>query len=122
MSFTMLVNIFTSILCAGVLVQSVRMMRSLRALRGGAIGEVVTALDHSTQQARLVLSQLKLALGDCARSAQIATEGKAICDELLVMIGIADASADRLAEAANAAGPRPADAADADADAVMGYA
>lgn len=118
MTITMLVNISTSILCAGVLVQSVRMMRSLRTLRGGAIAEVVTALDHSTQQARLVLSQLKLALGDCARSAQTVAEGKAICDELLVMIGIADASADRLAEAAaNAAGPRHADA-----DAVTEYA
>lgn len=103
MNFATLANIVTIILCGAVLVQSVRMMRSLKAVRGGAIAEVVAALDRSTGQARVVLSELKTALGDCAGSARVLADGKAIADELTVMVGIANASADRMAETANAA-------------------
>ena len=62
MNFSTVANIATIILCAAVLVQSVRMMRSLKAVRGGAIA-----------------------------------------DELTVMVVIANASADRMADAADAA-------------------
>ncbi|TCP72407.1 DUF6468 domain-containing protein [Sphingomonas sp. PP-CE-1G-424] len=103
MNFSTVANIATIILCAAVLVQSVRMMRSLKAVRGGAIADVVEALDRSTGQARMVLSELRDALGECAHSARAVAEGKAIADELTVMIGIANASADRMADAADAA-------------------
>ncbi|HEX8484314.1 DUF6468 domain-containing protein [Sphingomonas sp.] len=103
MSFATLANIATAILCAAVLVQSVRMMRSLKAVRGDAIGEIIKALDHSTTQARGVLVELKAALGDCTRQSGTLAEAKAIADELTVMVGIANASADRMADAANAA-------------------
>lgn len=96
-------NLATIILCCAVLVQSVRMMRSLKAVRGGAIAEVVQALDNSTGQARMVLAELKTALGDCGHNARALADAKAIADELTVMVGIANASADRMADAAAAA-------------------
>lgn len=103
MSIAVVVNILTIILCAAVLVQSLRMMRSLKAVRGGAMTEVVTALDGATMQARRVLYELKAALGECAGSAQAVADAKAICDELTVMVGIANASAERMVDAANGA-------------------
>jgi hypothetical protein len=103
MNFATVADLGTMILCAAVLVQSVRMMRSLKAVRGGAIVEVVTLLDRSTAEARMVLSELKTALGDCAGAAKALADGHAIADELTVMVGIANASADRMADAAHAA-------------------
>lgn len=103
MTFATIADLGTMILCAAVLVQSVRMIRSLRAVRGGAITEVVTLLDRSTTEARMVLSELKGALHDCSTSARALAEGQAIADELTVMVGIANASADRMADVANAA-------------------
>jgi len=103
MSVPILVNILTIILCAAVLVQSMRMMRSLKALRSGAMRDVVVALDASTTQARRVLSELKAALAECVGSAQAVMDAKAICDELTVMTGIANASAERMVDAANGA-------------------
>ena len=103
MNFATVANLGTMILCAAVLVQSVRMMRSLKAVRGGAIVEVVTLLDRSTAEARMVLSELKAALHDCSASARALADGQAIADELTVMVGIANASADRMADVANAA-------------------
>ena len=103
MNLTTLANAVTAILCIAVLVQSVRMMRSLGELRGGGgMAEVVAALDTSTQQAQRVLHELRRSLVDCAASAEIVAQGKVMSDELTVMIGIANASADRMAETANA--------------------
>jgi hypothetical protein len=76
------------------------MMRSLKAMQGGAMLEVVTALDRSTEEARAVLSELKVALASCASASRSLADGKAIADELTVMVGIANASADRMADAA----------------------
>ena len=104
MTFATAANVATAILCLAVLVQSIRMMRSLRALRSGApIAEVVEALDRSTEQARQVLCDLRGSLGDCAATARVIAEGRSLSDELTVMIGIANASADRMMDAADAA-------------------
>jgi len=103
MSFATATNIVTIILCAAVLVQSMRMMRSLRAVRGGAIAEMVAALDTATGEARSVLCELKTALGGCVDVARPLAEAREIADELAVMIGIANASADRIAKVAGAA-------------------
>lgn len=110
MNFATLANIATAILCAAVLVQSIRMMRSLKAVRGDAITEIIAALDHSTAEARGVLFELKAALADCGRHAKVVADGKAIADELTVMVGIANASADRMADAANEARRQQIDA------------
>ena len=121
MTFAIATNIATMALCLAVLVQSVRMMRSLKAVKDGALTDVVGALDRSTAQARGVLSELKAALVDCAGNARVLDEGKNMADELGVMIEIANNTAERLMTAASsanrAADDDQADAAD-DADRV----
>lgn len=118
MNFAVITNILTMALCIAVLVQSVRMMRSLKAVKEGALTDVVTALDRSTVQARAVLSELKAALVECAGNARVLNEGKSMADELGVMIEIANNTAERLVQAAaDANRASVVDGAEADADA-----
>lgn len=107
MNFATMTNIVTILFCTAVLVQSVRMMRSLKSVKEGALTDVVEALDRSTAQAREVLGELKLTLGECAASGRVVADGRDMAEELGVMIGIANATAERLVEAASAAN-RPA--------------
>jgi len=110
MSFPLFANIVTTILCLAVLVQSVRMMRSLKAVGNDQMGSVVAALDESTAQARAVLSSLKHTLeGDFAGSVKLVLEGREIRDELKMMIEIANSMAERLSDSSRPAadaGPR----------------
>ena len=103
MSFATAINIATILLCLAVLVQSVRMMRALRAMRDGTLTPVVSALGKSTAGARIVLGELKAALGDCSASARAARQAGEIAEELHTMIGIANNTAERLVEAASEA-------------------
>jgi ABC-type transporter Mla subunit MlaD len=103
MSFATLANLATMIFCGAVLVQSIRMMRSIQTVKDGALSKVVEALDNSTAQARDVLSEMKSTLNQYARHEHHVTRGREIADELGVMIGIANATAERLAETASAA-------------------
>lgn len=73
MNFATFANIVTTLFCIAVLVQSVRMMRSLKAVKEGALTDVVAALDKATGQARSVLSDLKLTLAACAHQAACST-------------------------------------------------
>ncbi|HEX8413717.1 MAG TPA: DUF6468 domain-containing protein [Sphingomicrobium sp.] len=100
MNFATLTNIATMAFCLAVLIQSVRMMRSLKAVKDGALTDVVGALDKSTAQARLVLGELKATLGECAANGRLLSESREMAEELGVMIGIANASAERIIEAA----------------------
>jgi 23S rRNA maturation mini-RNase III len=59
MSFATFTNIIVIFIGAAVLVQSVRMMRSFRAVKDGGLKQMVEALDKATGQARLVLADLK---------------------------------------------------------------
>lgn len=107
MSFATLTNIATMLFCMAVLVQSVRMMRSLKTVRDGALTEVVEALDRSTNQARKVLSELREILrGDASTIARTVVEGRAMTDELAIMIGVADVTAERIVDAVATARPR----------------
>ena len=100
MTFATLSNIVTMLFCSAVLVQSVRMIRCLRAVKGAAFGEIVTALDAATAQAREVLAELRETLRtDCAANARVIATGTAMREELTVMAGIADAVAERIVEA-----------------------
>jgi hypothetical protein len=101
MSFATVSNIATTLLCLAVLVQSVRMMRSLKAVKEGALTDVVGALDKSTAEARVVLGELKAALVHCAGNGRVLDNSRAIADELRLMIDIANATAERLVEAAS---------------------
>lgn len=100
MSIALLANVLTIILCMAVLVQSVRMMKSLRTVKDGALTQVVEALQVATVQARAVLSDMKHTLGtDCARNAQLVERARELRDELSLMTGLADAAAERIVSA-----------------------
>lgn len=100
MSIALFANVLTIILCMAVLVQSVRMMKSLRTVKDGALTQVVEALQVATVQARAVLSDMKHTLGtDCARNAQLVERARELRDELSLMTGLADAAAERIVSA-----------------------
>ncbi|MBB4840152.1 MULTISPECIES: DUF6468 domain-containing protein [Sphingomonas] len=100
MSIALLANVLTIILCMAVLVQSVRMMKSLRTVKDGALTQVVEALQVATVQARAVLSDMKHTLGtDCARHAQLVERARELRDELSLMTGLADSAAERIVSA-----------------------
>ena len=103
MSFTAFTNIITILFCIAVLVQSVRMMRSLKQVREGQLDRTVGALDIATASARSVLAELKQTLStEGAANARTLNEAREVREELNVMIGIANAMAERLIEAASA--------------------
>lgn len=104
MSFASFVNIITIIFCLAVLVQSVRMMRSLEAVKGAgaALPQMLQGLDAATTQASKVLGALNETLHtDAAVSARMLSQAEDIRDELGIMVGIANATADRLLEASS---------------------
>lgn len=97
MSLALLANALTMIFCMAVLVQSVRMMKSLRTVKDGALTETVTALQNATAQARAVLSDMKHTLGtEAAQNARVVEQARALRDELSDMIGIADGACERI--------------------------
>lgn len=108
MSFSTFTNILTMLFCCAVLIQSVRLIRCLRAVKGEAFGTMVAALDTATAQARAVLADLRETLEtDCAANARVIASGSAMREELTVMAGIADAVAERIVEAVEKSNPRP---------------
>src|SRR5690349_18663477 len=117
MSLALLANVLTIILCMAVLVQSVRMMRSLRTVKDGALTEVVTALEKATVGARSVLSEMKATLStDCAQHARLVDQARGLRDELSDMIGIADAACERIVSAVGVANAQRAELAAGDAE------
>ncbi|HEX7852880.1 MAG TPA: DUF6468 domain-containing protein [Sphingobium sp.] len=104
MTFVSVTNILLCLLCVGVLVQSARMLRSFRAVRTGDLSETVKQLDRSTDQARQVLSDLRRVLSNEGQaSAHALASAESLRDELSLMVGIGNAVAERIAEAAEAA-------------------
>jgi hypothetical protein len=104
MTFATLTNIVLILLCGAVLVQSVRMMRSFETLKKGGLKDVVEALDKSTAQARVVLGDLKETLRtEGAANARSVAKGEEMREELTVMVGIANAVAERIVETVEAA-------------------
>ena len=109
MSFAMMTNIATTFFCLAVLVQSMRMMRSLKAVKSGDMAAFITALDKATGEARGVLNEMKATLAsECAPNLRTIEEGRAIRDELSMLVSIADATAERLVGAASNANGTPA--------------
>lgn len=110
MTYAIMSQLLLGILCVGVMVQTVRLMRRLALIADGRLGEAVGALDSATREARTVLSGLRQALGgDGAAVAREVMAARALSEELRVMIGIADAMAERLAESGTAEpAPTPA--------------
>jgi len=114
MSFTVFTNIITVLFCVAVLIQSVRMLRSLKQVREGQLDRTVLALETATAKAHGVLSEMKQTLStEGAANSHALAEARDVREELHVMIGIANAMAERLMEAASAgsqaeAAPEPA--------------
>jgi hypothetical protein len=108
MSFATTVNIAAILLCLAVLVQSIRLMRALDAIKAGGLAPMVAGLEAATAEARRVLGHLTVLMrGDLAITAQTLDDGKAILDELAVMTGIGNAIAERIVEAAAAGNRAP---------------
>jgi hypothetical protein len=104
MTFATLTNVVLILLCGAVLVQSVRMMRSFETMKKGGLKEVVEALDRSTAQARHVLGDLKETLRtEGAANARNVARGEEMREELTMMVGIANAVAERIVETVEAA-------------------
>lgn len=104
MTFASVTNILLMLLCVGVLVQSVRLMRSVRAVRTGDLGDTVRHLDRATDQARDVLAELKRLLAtDGQSNARALAQAETLRDELSVMVGIGNAVAERIMAAAETA-------------------
>lgn len=102
MSFTTFTNVITILFCLAVLVQSVRMMRSLKQMREGQLDQTVLAVNNATAQARSVLSGLRETLStDGVANFRALGDAREIREELNVMIGIANAMAERLMDAAS---------------------
>lgn len=107
MNFVACTNIATALFCAAVLIQSVRMMRSLKAMRNAPLSDVVAALDQSTERAKTVLSEMKTMLAHgIAANGRCSEDARKLSDELRIIIEIADAAADRIVEATSAANAR----------------
>jgi hypothetical protein len=102
MTFASLTNLVVACLCLGVILQSVRMIRNIRLIQTGDLGDTIKSLDRATAQARAVLGELKdVLVTDGAANARTIATGETLRDELSVMIGIGNAVADRIMDAAS---------------------
>lgn len=103
MTFALMSNILLGLLCVGVIVQTRRLMLRLRTVSDGSMQTTVAALDRATAEARTVLEGLRRLLSeDGAAVARNVAAARALQDELGVLIGLADAMAERLVEARSA--------------------
>ncbi len=100
MSVAMTINLVTIFLCLAVLVQSLRMMRALQAVRAPDFAAMIAGLDQAAGQAGLVLAGLRSVLaGDVAVAATKLETAAALRDELTMLIDLAEARAERLVAA-----------------------
>ncbi|WP_313433913.1 DUF6468 domain-containing protein [Novosphingobium sp.] len=101
MTFATTINAVLILVCLSVLVQSARMSRRLRTLRDTQLAEGVAQMERATGQARIVLGDLKRVLStDGQAQATAIAAAEEIRDELTLMVGIGNAVADRIMEAA----------------------
>lgn len=97
MTFATMSNLATVMLCVALIVQCRRMMRSLAAFKTADLAGTVNALTSATAEAQQVLADLRDELRNHAQpTLRGLADARQISDELNLMIGIADASADRL--------------------------
>jgi hypothetical protein len=116
MTFATITNLVLGALCVIVVIQSLRMVRGVQEIRSLSLDESVAQLDRATDRAQMVLTELKRAL-ESATTAQnrAIVDGEALRDELSVMVGIGNAVAERIMEAAEAQNPKLAAADEPDA-------
>jgi len=100
MTFVTFSNALVMLLCVAVIVQTLRVSRSIRDLRATSLGDSVTQLERATGQARAVLGELRTLLAnEAVAQSRGAANSEALRDELAVMVGIGNSVADRIMEA-----------------------
>lgn len=101
MTFATLSNFILMLLCLAVIAQSVRMAKSVREIRSSPLDKSVAQLDRATGHAQAVLNELKALLAtDVLAQGRVISSAEALRDELSVMVGIGNAVAERIMEAA----------------------
>ncbi|MBZ6379232.1 hypothetical protein B5C34_08820 [Pacificimonas flava] len=115
-------SVLTILFCTAVLVQAVRLDRRLKLIQSAENGKMVQALDEAARRAEAATEALRdLLRNEGARLQGDIGRGKDMADELTVMVGLADAAADRILSSMprEATGTAPAnDAAEAEVAAV----
>ena len=100
MTFVTFSNVMMMLLCVAVIVQTLRMGKSIRDLRSATLNDSVTQLERATGQARTVLGEIKTLLAnEVVAQSRGAANSEALRDELAVMVGIGNSVADRIMEA-----------------------
>mgnify|MGYP003584988345 CR=1 FL=1 len=100
MTFVTFSNAMMMLLCVAVIVQTLRVSKSIRDLRSVSLGDSVVQLERATGQARAVLGELKVLLAnEAVAQSRGAANSEALRDELAVMVGIGNSVADRIMEA-----------------------
>lgn len=114
MTFVTFSNAMMMLLCLAVIVQTLRVSKSIRDLRSTPLGDGVAQLERATAQARAVLGELRsLLANETLAQNRAAANSEALREELAVMVGIGNSVADRIMEAvaaqneAKAAEPAP---------------
>jgi hypothetical protein len=118
-------NVITSLFCAAVLVQTVRLSRAVHKLRHAGLIEVVASLEAATDTSQQALGALTKVLSAEGPPLEAAVRGArdlraqltALRDELSLMIDIGNGVAERILAAANGARGAPREAGEADASA-----
>lgn len=106
MTVATLINLLTIVLCSAVLVQCLRMSRALAAFREADFPGTVKALEAATREAEGVLGRMHATLaGEADPKLKALADAKEVAEELGVMVGIANATADRLLETSRGARP-----------------
>jgi len=111
MSMSWATNIVLIVLSVGVLVQTARLMIVFRQFKRAELKDSVSALEHATAAAQVVLENLRTVLSVEARvqsaaladSEQVREELSALRDELSVMVGVGNSVAERIELAASVA-------------------
>lgn len=100
MTFVTFSNAMVMLLCVAVIVQTLRVSKSIRDLRATSLNDSVTQLERATGQARAVLGELRTLLAnEAVAQSRGAANSEALRDELAVMVGIGNSVADRIMEA-----------------------
>ena len=96
-------SILTILFCAAVLVQSVRLDRALRAVQTAEHGRMVETLDEATRRAETAVRALRdLLAAEGSELQRQVGRSRELSDELSVMVGLADAAAERVATSMDA--------------------
>lgn len=101
LSAPLVANLIMAILSVAMLIQSTRLMRSVRQLRSSGLQDVVGAFDRATTEAKAVLTELRSTLAEDIHSNQLLIEkASELRDELEMMIEMGNATAERILTAA----------------------